>query len=149
MCLGSPVSRRFSSSAKCPGAPRSRDGRRRIPVRYPRPLGFPLQVALVSNERRETFDPRASEFGGDFRGKGQQHSGDHRQHPRTPHEPAFRPPGRGLGQARTANPGGSIKDRIALAMIEDAEARRSQAGRHDHRADLGQHRHRPGPRRRR
>ena len=43
-----------------------------------------------------------------------------------------------------ANPGGSIKDRIALSMVEDAErSRQAQARRHDHRADLRQHRHRP------
>ena len=43
-----------------------------------------------------------------------------------------------------ANPGGSIKDRIALAMIEDAEARGILGpGSVDHRADLRQHRHRP------
>ena len=43
-----------------------------------------------------------------------------------------------------ANPGGSIKDRIGLAMIEDAE-RRGVLGTDsvDHRAHLGQHRHRP------
>ena len=32
-------------------------------------------------------------------------------------------------KAERANPGGSIKDRIALAMIEDAEARGVQIGR--------------------
>ena len=42
------------------------------------------------------------------------------------------------------NPGGSIKDRIARAMIEAAEARRpAEAGRHDRRGDRRQHR--PGP----
>ena len=46
-----------------------------------------------------------------------------------------------------ANPGGSIKDRIALAMVEDAEARGILApGLGHHRADVGQHRHRPCPR---
>ena len=49
-----------------------------------------------------------------------------------------------------ANPGGSIKDRIALAMIEDAEAARDpRPGLGRHRADLGQHRDRPRPRLRR
>ena len=49
-----------------------------------------------------------------------------------------------------ANPGGSIKDRIALAMIEDAEARGIlEPGLRHHRADLGQHRDRPRPRLRR
>ena len=44
-----------------------------------------------------------------------------------------------------ANPGGSIKDRIALSMIEDAERPwHPQSGRRRHRADVGQHRHRPG-----
>ena len=48
-------------------------------------------------------------------------------------------------KSERANPGGSIKDRIALAMIEAAEAvGRAPARRHDHRADLGQHRRRPG-----
>ena len=47
-------------------------------------------------------------------------------------------------KSERANPGGSIKDRIALAMIEDAErSGKLQARRHDHRADLRQHRHRP------
>ena len=48
-------------------------------------------------------------------------------------------------KSERANPGGSIKDRIALAMIEDAErSGQAEARRHDHRADLGQYRHRPG-----
>ena len=48
-------------------------------------------------------------------------------------------------KSERSNPGGSIKDRIALSMIEAAEAaRRAQAGRDDRRADLGQHRRRPG-----
>jgi cysteine synthase A len=47
-------------------------------------------------------------------------------------------------KSERANPGGSIKDRIALAMVEDAENRARCAGRHDHRADQRQHRHRPG-----
>ncbi len=47
-------------------------------------------------------------------------------------------------KSERSNPGGSIKDRIALSMIEDAERSRcAQARRHDHRADLGQYRHRP------
>ena len=47
------------------------------------------------------------------------------------------------------NPGGSVKDRIGLPMIEAAErGGPAQAGRHDHRADVGQHRARPGDRRR-
>ena len=40
-------------------------------------------------------------------------------------------------KSERANPGGSIKDRIALAMVEW----RSAARRHHHRAHLGQHRH--------
>ena len=52
-------------------------------------------------------------------------------------------------KSERANPGGSIKDRIALAMVEDAEkSRRAPARRHDHRADQRQHRHRPGDGRR-
>ena len=44
----------------------------------------------------------------------------------------------------SANPGGSIKDRIARSMIEAAEARRpAEARRHDRRGDRRQHR--PGP----
>ena len=46
------------------------------------------------------------------------------------------------------NPGGSVKDRIGLPMIEAAErGGPAQAGRHDHRADVRQHRPRPGDRR--
>jgi cysteine synthase A len=40
-------------------------------------------------------------------------------------------------KSERSNPGGSIKDRIALAMVEDAEKRRPQARRHHHRAHLG------------
>ena len=46
------------------------------------------------------------------------------------------------------NPGGSVKDRVALSLIEDAERRRraraggARPGAHG--ADVGQHRHRPG-----
>ena len=47
------------------------------------------------------------------------------------------------------NPGGSVKDRIGIRMIEAAERDgRLRAGRHHRRADLGQHRRRPGHRRR-
>ena len=47
-------------------------------------------------------------------------------------------------KSERANPGGSIKDRIALAMIEDAErSGKLKPGGDDHRADLGQYRHRP------
>ena len=62
--------------------------------------------------------------------------------------PAQPPAGQGrrrdLGQARELTiPGGSVKDRICLAMIEARRARRAaQARRHDRRADLGQHRNR-------
>ena len=52
-------------------------------------------------------------------------------------------------KSERANPGASIKDRIALAMVEDAETiGRAQARRDDRRADLGQYRHRPGDGRR-
>ena len=40
-------------------------------------------------------------------------------------------------KSERANPGASIKDRIALSMIEDAErSRQAEARRHDRRADL-------------
>ena len=53
-------------------------------------------------------------------------------------------------KAERANPGGSIKDRIGLSMIEDAERRGVLGpGQHDRRADVGQHRHRAGDGRRR
>ena len=41
-----------------------------------------------------------------------------------------------LAKLEYFNPGGSVKDRVALAMIEDA-------GQRHHRAHLRQHRHRP------
>ena len=48
-------------------------------------------------------------------------------------------------KSERANPGGSIKDRIAVAMIEAAEAAGAlKPGCDDRRADLGQHRRRPG-----
>ena len=47
------------------------------------------------------------------------------------------------------NPGGSIKDRIALAMVESAEREGKLApGWHHDRGDGGQHRARPGADRR-
>ena len=48
-------------------------------------------------------------------------------------------------KSERSNPGGSIKDRIALAMVEDAEkSGRAAARRHHHRAHQRQHRHWPG-----
>ena len=55
-----------------------------------------------------------------------------------------------LAKLETFNPGNSIKDRMAVKMIEDAErAGPAEAGRHDHRGHVRQHRHGPGDRRRR
>ena len=49
------------------------------------------------------------------------------------------------GKCEHLNPGGSVKDRICLAMIEAAEAQgRLEARRHHRRADQRQHRHRIG-----
>ena len=42
------------------------------------------------------------------------------------------------------NPAGSVKDRIAKAMIEDAEARGIERGFCHHRADFRQYRYRSG-----
>ena len=54
-----------------------------------------------------------------------------------------------VAKLETTNPGGSVKDRPAVAMIDAAERDgTAQAGRHDRRADLGQHRRRPRHRRR-
>ena len=51
-------------------------------------------------------------------------------------------------EGRVLQPGGSIKDRVAVAHDRGRRARRAAApGRHDRRADVGQHRHRPGDRR--
>ena len=51
-----------------------------------------------------------------------------------------------LAKVEYLNPGGSVKDRIALRMVEDAEAAgHPQAGRHHRRADQRQHRRRAGP----
>ena len=53
-------------------------------------------------------------------------------------------PGELLAKLEYLNPGGSVKDRIGLAMIEAAEQDgRLRPGRHDRRADLGQHGRRP------
>ena len=48
-----------------------------------------------------------------------------------------------IAKVESFNPGGSVKDRIALAMIEDADKRGVHAGA-DRRADQRQYRHRPG-----
>ena len=51
-------------------------------------------------------------------------------------------------QDRVPEPGGSVKDRIALRMVETAERRgQAAAGRRHRGADLGQHRRRAGHRR--
>ena len=53
-------------------------------------------------------------------------------------------------KSERSNPGGSIKDRIGIAMIEAAETiRRPPARRNHHRAHLRQHRRRPRHGRRR
>ena len=54
-----------------------------------------------------------------------------------------------IAKVELFNPGGSVKDRPAIAMIDEAErAGSAEAGRHDRRADLGQHRRRARDRRR-
>ena len=50
-----------------------------------------------------------------------------------------------LAKVEYLNPGGSVKDRIALRMIEAAEGPGAAPRRDDRRADLGQHRRRAGP----
>ena len=52
-------------------------------------------------------------------------------------------------KVESLNPGGSVKDRVGLAMVEEAERRGWLARRHDHRGDRRQHRRRPGHGRRR
>ena len=46
---------------------------------------------------------------------------DHRQHPAHPRQPPVRRQAEVWVKSERANPGASIKDRIALSMIEDAE----------------------------
>ena len=57
--------------------------------------------------------------------EGREHPRDHRQHPARAHQPAVRAPAavEVWMKVERANPGGCIKDRIALSMIEDAERR--------------------------
>ena len=52
-----------------------------------------------------------------------------------------------LAKVEYVNPGGSVKDRIALPMVAGAEVSGPPPGRHHRRADLGQHRGRAGDRR--
>ena len=48
---------------------------------------------------------------------------------------------RSFAKIETFNPGNSIKDRMAVKMIEDAERKgAAEARRHDHRGHIGQHR---------
>ena len=81
--------------------------------------------------------------------EGQQHPRDHRQHAAHPHQPPVRRRAEVWIKSERANPGASIKDRIALAMVEDAErSGKLKPGGDDRRADQRQHRHRPGDGRR-
>ena len=54
---------------------------------------------------------------------------DHRQHAAHPHQPPVRPDANVWIKSERANPGASIKDRIALAMVEDGRGKRASSAR--------------------